>query len=140
VREWQPSEVALFAEAAARIGVEYERARSQAALRASESRLHQLLRGVARVSWETDAGGKGGEEWLDAIHPDDRARARSMWREAVRTATGRETEVRLQDPEGDWLHASVIATPLLDEQGEVREWSGCIIDVDERIAAPSGSI
>ena len=140
VREWQPAEVALFAEAAARIGVEFERARSQAALRASEARLHQLLRGIARVCWETDAGGKGSEEWLDAIHPDDRARARGMWRDAVKTASGRETEVRLQEPGGDWLRASVIATPLLDEQGGVREWSGCIIDVDERVAAPSGSI
>ncbi|MTW09126.1 PAS domain-containing protein [Pseudoduganella eburnea] len=140
VREWAPSEVALFAEAAARIGVEYERARSQRALRASEARLHQLLRGVARVSWVTGADGKVSDEWLAAIHPDDRARVRGMWRDAVRTATGRETEVRLQDPEGDWLRASVVATPLLDEQGEVREWSGCIIDVDERIAAPSGSI
>jgi len=63
-----------------------------------------------------------------------------MWRDAVRTATGRETEVRLQASEGDRLRASVVATPLLDEQGGVREWSGCIIDVDERIAAPSGSI
>jgi len=139
-REWEPSEVTLFAESAARIGVEFERAQSQAALRASESRLHQLLRSISRVCWETDASGKGSEEWLEAIHPDDRGRARGMWRDAVRTATGRETEVRLQDAEGDWLRASVVATPLLDEQGGVREWSGCIIDVDERVAAPSGSI
>lgn len=140
VREWEQSEVTLFSESVARIGVEFERARSQAALRASESRLHHLLRGIARVCWESDAGGRGSEEWLDAIHPDDRARARGMWREAVRTATGRETEVRLLDAEGDWLRARVVATPLLDDQGHIREWSGCVIDVDERIAAPSGSI
>jgi chemotaxis methyl-accepting protein methylase/GAF domain-containing protein len=140
VREWEPSEVTLFAESAARIGVEFERAQSQAALRASEARLHQLLRGMAKVCWKADALGAGGEEWLAAIHPDDRARARGTWRDAVRTSSGRETEVRLQDAEGDWLRASLVATPLLDEQGEVREWSGCIIDVDERVAAPSGSI
>ena len=139
-REWEPSDVTLFAESSARIGVEFERAQSQAALRASESRLHHLLRGISRVCWETDASGKGSEEWLEAIHPDDQGRARGMWRDAVRTATGRETEVRLQDAEGDWLRASVVATPLLDEQGGVRVWSGCIIDVDERVAAPSGSI
>lgn len=140
LREWAPAEVALFAESAARIGVEFERARSQAALRASEARLHHLLRGIAKFSWETDAGGKGSETWLEAIHPDDRGRVHGMWRDAVRTATGGEMEARWQDPEGDWLRASVVATPLLDEQGGVREWSGCIIDVDERIAAPSGSI
>ena len=132
--------MALFAESAARIGVEYERARSQAALRESESRLHHLLRGIAKASWETDAGGKGSEGWLEAIHPDDRARAGGMWRDAVRNAAGRAIPVRYQDPEGEWLRASVVATPLLDEQGGVRAWSGCIIGVDERIAAPSGSI
>ncbi|KRC02239.1 CheR family methyltransferase [Duganella sp. Root198D2] len=139
-RKWEPSEVALFEEAAARIGVEFERARSQAALRASESRLRHVLRDISILSWEADASGKGSEAWLESIHPDDRARARSMWRDAVRTSTSGEAKVRLHEAGGDWLRASVVATPLLDEQGGVREWSGCIIDVDERTAAPSGSI
>lgn len=140
VRKWEPSEVALFSEAAARIGVEFERARSQAALRASESRLRHVLRDISIVSWQADASGKGSEAWLETIHPDDRARARGMWRDAVRTSTSGEAKVRLHEPGGDWLRASVVATPLLDEQGGVREWSGCIIDIDERTAAPSGSI
>lgn len=139
-RKWEPSEVALFAEAAARIGVEFERARSQAALRASEARLRHVLRDISKVCWEADASGKGSDAWLEAIHPDDRARARGMWRDAVRTASSGEAKVRLHEPGGDWLQASVLATPLLDEQGEVRKWSGCIIEVDERAGAPSGSI
>jgi chemotaxis methyl-accepting protein methylase len=139
-REWSATEVALFAEAVARIGVEFERARSQAALCASESRLRDLLRGIAKVCWEADASGKDGEAWLEAIHPDDRARARAMWREAVRTCGSREAEVRLEDAGGGWCRASLLANPLLDEQGNVRKWTGCIIDIDERTAAPSGSI
>lgn len=140
VRDWNATEVALFSEAVARIGVEFERARSQAALRASENRLRDLLRGIAKVCWEADASGKNGEAWLEAIHPDDRARAQAMWREAVRTSGSRDAEVRLEDAGGGWSRASVLATPLLDEQGNVRKWSGCIIDIDERTAAPSGSI
>ncbi|SFF86269.1 Methylase of chemotaxis methyl-accepting proteins [Duganella sp. CF458] len=139
-RNWSATEIALFAEAVARIGVEFERARSQAALRASEGRLRELLRGIAKVSWEADAGGEGAKAWLDAIHPDDRARAQAMWREAVRSCGSRDADVRVEDRGGGWSRASVLATPLLDEQGNVRKWSGCIIDVDERVAAPSGSI
>jgi len=116
-RDWSPTEITLFEEAAARIGVEFERARAQAALQASETRLRELLRGISRLCWEADADGAGSESWLDAIHPDDRVRAQAAWRQA-----------------------SVLVTPLLDEQGNVRNWSGCILDVDERTAAPSGSI
>lgn len=73
-------------------------------------------------------------------HPDDRARAQAMWRDAVRSCGGRDAEVRLEDPEGGWRRANVLATPRFDEQGNIRKWSGCIIDTDERAAAPSGSI
>jgi PAS domain-containing protein len=139
-RDWSPSDVALFSEAVARIGVEFERARSQAALLASELRLRELLRGISKLCWEADASGKGSESWLNAIHPDDRARAQGMWREAVRSGGEREAQVRLEDPGAGWSQASVLATPLMDEQGNVRKWSGCIIEVDERTAAPSGSI
>lgn len=139
-RDWSSTEVALFAEAAARIGVEYERARSQAALRASEQRLGELLRGIARVCWEADSKGKGNESWLNAIHPDDRAEAQTLWREALRNGGGRDTEVRVEDPGGGWIRASLLATPMLDDQGNVAKWRGCIIDADERAVAPSGSI
>lgn len=139
-REWSATDITLFSEAVARIGVEFERARSQAALCASETRLRDLLRGIAKVCWEADASGKDGEAWLAAIHPDDRARALAMWREAVRTGGSREAEVRLEDAGGGWSRASVLANPLLDEQGNVRKWTGCIIDIDERMLAPSGSI
>jgi len=139
-RQWTHAEVVLFAESAARIGVELERARVQAALQASEARLRQLLRGLAQRCWETDASGQDGEVWLDAVHPDDRARAQGMWREAVRSGAGMDAEVRLQQPGGGWRRGSVLATPLLDQQGKVCNWSGCIVDTDERTAAPSGSI
>lgn len=139
-REWRHFELTLFAEAIARIGVEFERARAQAALQASEVRLRALLRGLAHASWETDATGEGSSNWLDAVHPDDRSRAQDVWRAAVHTGTAMETEIRLQRPGRKGHRASMLATPLLDEQGDVRNWSGCIIDIDERPAAPSGSI
>ena len=68
------------------------------------------------------------------------ARSPVCWREAVRSCGGRDTEVRVEDPGGGWSRASLLATPLLDEQGNVSKWSGCIIDADERAVAPSGSI
>ncbi|MGW8391662.1 CheR family methyltransferase [Pseudoduganella sp. HUAS MS19] len=139
-RQWTRPDVSLFAESAARIGVEFERARAQAALQASEARLRLLLRGFAQTCWETDASGEESEVWLDSVHPDDRARAQGMWREAVRSGAGMDAEVRLRQPGGGWRRGSMLATPLLDQQGQVRHWSGCIVDTDERLAAPSGSI
>jgi PAS domain-containing protein len=139
-RDWTAQEIALFAEAAARIGVEFERARAQAALRASEMRLRALLQGFAESCWETDAGGEGGAGWLDAVHPEDRPRAEAMWREAVHKGRAMDAEVRLRGTAGAWRRGSVLATPLLDEQGAISKWSGCIVEANGQAALPSGSI
>lgn len=159
VRRWTPAEVTLFEEAAVRIGVEFERARSQAALSASDSRLRALLRGCASACWETDhsgqvtedsrswreftgqdAGASLGEGWLDAVHADDRPRVRDAWRTAIGKGEELEAEARLHRPGGAWQRSNILATPLFDDQGDVSKWVGCVFHADERQAPPSGSI
>ncbi|WP_028103867.1 CheR family methyltransferase [Pseudoduganella violaceinigra] len=158
-REWTPAEAALFAESTARIGAAFERARAQAGLLASETRLRALLHGLAQSCWETDGAGQVvdgsagwqartgqapgeslGEGWLDAVHPDDRAGLRHLWRDAVRHGAALDAEVRLHSPGGAWPRASVLAMPLRDAVGDVEKWFGCSIDSAEHAVPPSGRI
>jgi len=158
-RSWSQVDVILFEEAAERIGVEFERARSQAALLTSDSRLRALLRGCANACWETDGAGQVtqeseswcaytgqssgdllGEGWLDAIHADDRDEVREAWRAAIARGEELDATVCLQRPGGGWQRANILATPLFDDQGDVAKWVGCVIETDEQAVPASGSI
>lgn len=158
-RRWKPPEIALFDEASERIGVEYERARSQAALSSTERRLRGLLRELASACWETDGSGQvageaaswcaltgqapgeaQGEGWLDAIHPDDREAVRDGWRAALREGVELDVKARVRRAEGGWRRASVMAGPQFDDQGAVQKWIACVIEIDGRVAPASGSI
>jgi PAS domain S-box-containing protein len=75
-----------------------------------------------------------GRGWLDALHPEDRDRARQAWAAAVGTAgdTPYDMEYRVLGGDGEyrWFHARGV--PVLDEQEVVREWVGVCVDVDHR--------
>ncbi|WP_374583869.1 CheR family methyltransferase [Pseudoduganella sp.] len=139
-REWSAPEVALFEQAAARIGAAFERSRTQAALQASTSRMRGLLRGLARAYWETDGSGVLDDTLLAAVQPGDRAAIEQHWRSALRGGDEIEVEVSLHDADGACRPASLLVTPLRDAQGEILRWAGCIIDGAEQAPLPSGSI
>src|SRR5262249_17030976 len=105
-REWTPGEVALVEDAAKRTWAILERARAEGIVRESEERFRSLASIITDVMWTADAAGRfaapqrawaaytgqspeeyAGDGWLDALHPDDRARIRAAWSEAV--AAGR---------------------------------------------------
>jgi PAS domain S-box-containing protein len=74
-----------------------------------------------------------GTGWLDAIHPDDRPAARQAWERAVAGRTLFETEYRLKNKGGQYRHVSCRAVPILDPNGNVREWIGTCNDVTEKV-------
>lgn len=129
-----------------------ERARTEAALRKSEERYRSLTVATTQIVWMTDASGvivqpedswadfTGqtlqeylGWGWLDAIHPDDRERTRAIWKEAVHSRQGYETEYRLRFRDGTYRSTAVRGVPIMDEQGDVREWIGTNTDITERV-------
>ena len=88
------------------------------------------------ISWQNATGQSfaqmRGAGWLDAIHPNDRERARAAWREAVATTTMFRAEYRLQMADGEYRWFAAKGVPVLNEDQTVREWVGTTADVHDQ--------
>lgn len=128
-----------------------ERQRAEQALRLSEQRYKSLVLAMSEMVWASNAAGNDlqvepslemftglpkpevlGSGWLQAVHPDDRDRARSAWLEAVATMSEYECGFRLRRCDGEWRDILSRGIPLLDSDGSLREWVGVGVDITER--------
>jgi PAS domain S-box-containing protein len=66
-----------------------------------------------------------GYGWLDAVHEDDRTRARAAWLAAVASRTSYEVEYRTRRHDGEFRWTVARGTPVLDRDGQIVEWIGC---------------
>ncbi|MBN1829536.1 MAG: PAS domain-containing protein, partial [Deltaproteobacteria bacterium] len=87
-------------------------------------------------SWSKYTG-RGYEEikgfgWIKDIHPDDRDHTERRWKKAIAEKSLYETEYRLRRYDGVYRDYLARGVPLLDEDGNVREWVGTCIDVSDR--------
>lgn len=123
---------------------------SNAQLKRAEQTLNTLIDGIPQMVWRAVHGGEWtwcspqwriftglsvehcrDWGWLDALHPDDRATARSAWDQADRTGD-LNFEARLFDAEhGRYRHFQTRATPVRAPNGTVIEWLGTSTDVDD---------
>jgi PAS domain S-box-containing protein len=78
------------------------------------------------------AGHDLGQDWLDVVHPDDRARVADSWAEAVRTQTTHEQEYRLRRHDGQYRWHLVRTVPQRGADGRVRSWVGCGTDIEDQ--------
>jgi PAS domain S-box-containing protein len=119
-------------------------------LRASEARFQALVAAAAQIVWATPPDGviddmpawhaytgQSVEEvrgwgWLDALHPEDRARAARLWAEALATRSVCEAEYRVCRHDGVYRSFLVRGVPVLDDDGGIREWVGLCTDVTAR--------
>lgn len=120
----------------------------QHALRDSELRLRLLIDFVPHMVWIADArgdpeffnrrwyeytGSAVGQDWREAMHPDDLASFVAAWDAMV--ANGRELvmEVRCRGADGDaWRWHVVRSAPLRDAQGEILRWYGTFTDIEDQ--------
>jgi PAS domain S-box-containing protein len=72
------------------------------------------------------------EECLLRVHPDDRSQWQSKIEYAVGAKTGYTIEHRLLMPDGTVRHLDLLATPKLNEAGELVEFVGTVMDITER--------
>jgi PAS domain S-box-containing protein len=116
----------------------------------TERRLKTLVEGMPQLLWRSlnegewtwaspqweDYTGQGekdyqGQGWLDAVHPDDRERARKAWQEALGEG-GFEVEYRIRNVStGQYHWFQTRAAPVRDSSGNIVEWLGTSTDIDE---------
>ncbi len=132
-----------------------ERKRAEAALAASESRLHSLADTTPALLWMTDAEGRplmqnqawldfhGAEAgdttdgpWRDAMHPDDLPGLMATHRDAMARRAPYTAEYRSRRSDGAWRWLREMATPRVRSDGGFEGYTGVCIDITaERAAA-----
>jgi PAS domain S-box-containing protein len=73
-----------------------------------------------------------GDEWLQTIHPDDRATCGLAYQTAIRTGTPYETEFRARRHDGVFRWFLARAIPVRDAGGAIMRWVGSNTDIHER--------
>ncbi|PSB42395.1 PAS domain-containing sensor histidine kinase, partial [filamentous cyanobacterium Phorm 6] len=120
-------------------------------VRLSEERYRSLAIATAQMVWTTNASGlfdkpqpdwtaytgmrleEMTDNWIEAVHPEDRDRTIQAWTRAVETKSLYEVEHRLRAADGRYRHFWVRAVPVLAEDGSVREWVGTHTDISDRV-------
>ena len=118
--------------------------------RDSQQRYRALVNATASLVWETTADGEvedlpewraytglsveevRGWGWLNALHPDDRARTGEVWQKAIDSIGLYETEYRIRRKDGAYHWHLARGIPILDANGSIRMWVGSCLDIDAR--------
>lgn len=117
----------------------------------SEQRFEAAVKAVEGILWTNNANGEmEGEQlgwaeltgqtfeeyqgygWAKAVHPDDAQPTVNAWNEAVQDRKTFIFEHRVKIKDGSWRNFSIRAIPLLDTNGNLREWVGVHIDITEQ--------
>ena len=80
----------------------------------------------------SDAVGWG---WLECVHPEDRPAVEESWQRSQANREPIELEYRVRHHSGGFRFVRDLVSPVLDEQGEVHEWVGVVMDITERRVA-----
>lgn len=128
-----------------------ERIDAERAVRESEARFRNMADHAPVMLWVTDAGGhctylsRGwydftgqteaeaeGFGWLEATHPDDRARVDDAFRAAVAGQAPFRIDYRLRRRDGSYRWALDTAAPRFADDGRYLGYVGSVVDIDER--------
>lgn len=71
-----------------------------------------------------------GNAWAQYVHPDDIARVRRRWEEALRTGAPHEVEMRLRSRSGQYRWFLTRARCMRDARGVIKKWFGATADID----------
>src|SRR3954447_18619181 len=125
--------------------------RVEEALRESEYKLRQIIETVPALLWSsapdgelTDVNQRVLEDyfglrfdglqhrgWMDLLHPDDIAETASAFAHAIQSGTSYQAMHRLRRAEGEYRWHQSRSEPLRDPQGNIIQWYGLTVDIDE---------
>lgn len=125
-------------------------------VRVSEERFRSLVTATAAIVWNASGTGKFDAEqpgwttftgqlyesmkdlgWLDAVHPDDRERTSTLWKNGIASGAMYEIEHRLRRSDGQFRHMSVRAVPIKTADDNIIEWVGIHSDIHDLKTAQS---
>ena len=123
-----------------------ERAEAERQLRESEQIYRYTIELTAQIPWTADARGVQqsighgwaaltgvkGEDWEQAMHPDDQEGLLAAWRTAIATTTPMHADCRIRTRDGSYIWCRSRAAPRLTEDGDVIRWYGTLEDIDDR--------
>src|SRR6202035_1109704 len=127
---------------------------SEQGLRESDDNLQKVIDTIPSHLWSADPAGElsqfsqraldyhgvqlgdlkhGG--WEKYVHPDDHPETARAFYQAIQTGTSYEAVHRLRRSDGEyrWHHAR--GEPLHDREGQIVQWYGLSIDIDDRMKA-----
>ena len=153
-RAWRADELALIGEVADRTRTAFERQRNEESLRASEARFQAIADSINQMIWSTRPDGHydyynqrwydytgvpegttDGEAWNGVFHPEDQARAWTVWRHSLATGEPYHIEYRLRHRSGRYRWVLGRAQPVRDANGRIARWYGTCTDIDDMVAA-----
>lgn len=73
------------------------------------------------------------EEWASTVHPDEFDSIKTLWEEATVNKKAFTNTQRQKNKAGDFEWFKVSANPFFDESGEIKNWIGISINIDEEI-------
>ena len=120
-------------------------------LKHSEDRFHTLVIATVQIVWTTNSQGEIEEDmpswrkftgqsleeirgwgWINALHPEDRERATSIWRQSVVSRSPYEMEYRIRGHDDTYRFFNAQGVPVYESDGTIREWVGTCTDITER--------
>ncbi|GBE94954.1 PAS domain S-box protein [Nostoc cycadae] len=127
-----------------------ERQQSEKILKKSEARYRSLVKTNTQIIWVSTPEGicfeltdwiaytgqslaeaeNGG--WIDAVHPDDRGYTGEAWGIAVANLSQYQIEYRIRGKDGNYRYFWVWGAPVIEDDGNVREWIGTCTDIHDR--------
>jgi signal transduction histidine kinase/CheY-like chemotaxis protein len=119
-------------------------AREREALARTEQAYRTLVEATASLVWRWRQGGGSidgrgwafpntydGDEWLEAVHPEDREQAAAAWDEARAKGSPSLLEFRARTDQGVYRWCLSRAAPVRDRDGAITEWVGSVTDIHE---------
>lgn len=133
---------------------EQERRSAEEAVRKSERRYRALALATRQNVWSireseflenpdiwwqkvTGQGEAAGNDWREAIHPEDRSQVNDAWSDSKRDRIPFNLAFRIRAESGAYRHLSVRAIALRDDRGEFEEWVGTNTDVTQEMELES---